>query len=373
MNNNQQREINPLSTISAKHLQELQLPPVRYIVNEMLPQGLALLVSPPKYGKSWFCLDLCLSVADGRSFLGHSTNQCGCLYLALEDSFSRLQDRMNKILRGKRAPENFFYAIGSNDLDNGLLLQLERHMIEHPDTGLIVIDTFQKVRGVNRPKENAYQADYKEMGWFKTFADHFHVCILLVHHLRKTSDDGDAFNRISGSNGILGAADTAIILTKSKRFDEETTLSITGRDVDSGESVLKFDKADYRWKVMGTAEAVAELKVKLDYQTSPVAGAIRRLMCESDGKPIRLLPKDFMEEVKKESHYCYHKSAKALGNDVLELADALFRYDRIVCERPKNGSGGRPYCFFRQGDDWLDVPDEREDLSEEDEYFEEIC
>ena len=79
-----------LRTISARELRNKKLPPPRYVVAELLPQGLSLLASPPKYGKSWFVLDLCLSVAAGTQFLGCRTVKIGCLYLALEDSERRL-------------------------------------------------------------------------------------------------------------------------------------------------------------------------------------------------------------------------------------------------------------------------------------------
>ena len=98
-------------SISARELRNKKLPPPRYGVAELLPQGLSLLASPPKYGKSWFVLDLCLSVAAGTQFLGCRTVKIGCLYLALEDSERRLQERTNKILGDKDAPEGFDYRV----------------------------------------------------------------------------------------------------------------------------------------------------------------------------------------------------------------------------------------------------------------------
>lgn len=136
---------NSLSVISAVELQQKEIPPARFVVVDFLPQGLSLLASPPKYGKSWFVLDLCLSVAAGTPFLGRDTVKSGCLYLALEDSQRRLQDRMNKVLDGKTAPQGFYFATSALDIGEGLLEQLEGHMAAHPDTGLIVIDTLQKV------------------------------------------------------------------------------------------------------------------------------------------------------------------------------------------------------------------------------------
>ena len=45
----------------------------------------------------------------------------------------------------------------------------------------------------------------------KQFADSYGICMLLVHHTRKQSAE-DRFNMISGTNGLLGAADSAFLL-----------------------------------------------------------------------------------------------------------------------------------------------------------------
>ena len=41
----------------------------------------------------------------------------------------------------------------------------------------------------------------------------FNITILLVHHTRKT-ESSDAFNMISGTTGLLGCADGALVLQK---------------------------------------------------------------------------------------------------------------------------------------------------------------
>ena len=87
---------NGIVSISAKDLQDKEFKPIKWVVEGLLPQGLALLVAPPKYGKSWLMLDLCLSVASGQKFLDMPTNKTDCLYLALEDNQRRLQDRAHR-------------------------------------------------------------------------------------------------------------------------------------------------------------------------------------------------------------------------------------------------------------------------------------
>ena len=184
------QKVQELEVQSARDLQEEQLPPIKWVVVEMIPQGLALLASPPKYGKSWWVLDLCLSVSAGDRFMNHRTEKTECLYLALEDSKNRLQDRINRLTYHAPAPYGFRYAVLSENLDNGLITQLEQYITKFPQTGLIVIDTLQKVKGEMKNRESAYSDDYRQMGQLKQFADQHSICILVVHHLKKGKGDG---------------------------------------------------------------------------------------------------------------------------------------------------------------------------------------
>lgn len=115
------------NTFTARELMAAELGETRYIVVDLLPQGLSLLASPPKYGKSWLVLDLCISAAQGGLFLGHPANKCGVLYLALEDGPRRLKKRMKKLLDGEPAPDNLIFKTEAPDLSNGLLDVLDGH------------------------------------------------------------------------------------------------------------------------------------------------------------------------------------------------------------------------------------------------------
>ena len=102
-----QEETKTLQVFSAYDLMETELAPVQFIVKDFLPQGLSILCSPPKFGKSWFVLDLCLSVSSGNLFLGKETTKATTLYLALEDSKNRLQSRIYNILQGEKPSKDF--------------------------------------------------------------------------------------------------------------------------------------------------------------------------------------------------------------------------------------------------------------------------
>ena len=269
-----------LKIISARELQNKDLPELNVIVEDMIFQGLIILASPPKYGKSWLMLDLCLSVATGKDFLGHKTNAGQCLYLALEDSQRRLKDRMEKVLNGEDAPTNFDYAVNAESIESGLINQLESYIAEKKDTKLIVIDTLQKVRGHITKNDTLYSNDYKEIGYLKKFADKHNIALILVHHLRKMSDNADVFNQISGTNGISGAADTMIVMSKEKRSNNQTKMSIIGRDVESSEILLEFNNTDFKWNIIGSLEEQDKIRREKTYRMNPLVRTIIKLVEE---------------------------------------------------------------------------------------------
>lgn len=79
-----------LSTIDADTLLSTTLPPTRFIIDRLLPQGLHILAGAPKVGKSWLALWLCLQVAQGTSVWDFPTHRGTVLYLCLEDSLTRI-------------------------------------------------------------------------------------------------------------------------------------------------------------------------------------------------------------------------------------------------------------------------------------------
>ena len=90
--------------ITAEELLSTPLPPVKWIIPGLLPAGLALFAGPSKAGKSWLTLWLCLQVAQGKLVWGREIELRTVLYLSLEDTLNRLQDRL-------------FRLVGSEDYD----------------------------------------------------------------------------------------------------------------------------------------------------------------------------------------------------------------------------------------------------------------
>lgn len=269
-----------VETLTAKEIQSLNVEPPPAIVINMLHSGFSLVAGSPKVGKSWFSLDLGISVCRGQPFLGFDTNKSEVLYLALEDTIYRLKDRINKILgANETAPDEFHITTSCHAVDEGLLNELQNKLIENPNIKLIIIDTLQKVRANPVKGETWYASDYKEIAKLKKFADINKVCILAVHHLRKQKDT-DPFNQISGSTGITGAADTMIVLNKLENGNGEVMMSITGRDVDYTENVLKFNKNKFKWEVASQNTDFESYKSQLAYNKNPIVTTIKALVHE---------------------------------------------------------------------------------------------
>lgn len=211
-----------IETIDSRSLMDLELPPIRFVVDRLLPQGLHILAGAAKTGKSWLLLLLSLKVAQGEPFWDLTTEKGTVLSLCLEDSLARIQQRLSELT--EEAPSNLHFATLTKTLSDGLLEQIEQFITEHPGTNLVIIDTLQKVRA-NIMDANPYAADYKDIGLLKALADKHCVAIIVVQHLRKQFDS-DPHAMVTGSTGLLGAADGSYVLKRENVDDRDAKLYI---------------------------------------------------------------------------------------------------------------------------------------------------
>lgn len=234
-----------LTVIDGETLMDMKLPPTKFCVETLLPQGICMLGGAPKIGKSWLVLDLCIRIAKGEPIWSLPTKKGTTLYLCLEDPLRRVQERLNMLTDD--VPPNAYFAIAAGTLADGLCEQIRKFVSEHPDTVLVAIDTFQIVR--TGCIDTSYANDYGEVRQMKQLADELNISILLVHHLRKQGDS-DPLNKLSGTTGISGAVDAVFVLDKSKRNAQGATLICTGRDIEYREMELKLSKETCAWEMV---------------------------------------------------------------------------------------------------------------------------
>ena len=341
------KEVSTIKSINAKELSEKKLPELYVIVQNLIGQGFTILAGQRKLGKSWMILYLCYCICTGQPFLEFETTKSACLYLALEDSDRRLQDRMKKLFGDKDIPDNLHLATRCKPIDNGLIEQLERKLLEYPDIKLIVIDTLQKVRGVQGKNQNSYDYDYKEIGKLQDFAYKHGISILAVHHLRKMKDYSDPFNNVSGSVGITGGADTTMILYKDDFKDTNAHFVTQSRDFEGIEKILLFN--DCKWKVIGDSIDFDKEIEKLSYETDPIVITINKLLEESP-EGVKITASDLLKKIIETTGIKPKDNPIALSKHIKgKLQFDLLAYGGIHYEPPpeNGGSSGRNMFFCK--------------------------
>ena len=242
------------SPISAVELMATSFPEPRFIVEGLLPDGIAMLAGKSKMGKSWLAMQIAVAIASGRPALGqHQVDQGDVLYLALEDRQRRLQGRMRAVLQGSPAPAGLYFETEWPRLNAGGAEKLIAWLDDHPAAKAVMIDVWVKVRPpTGNSKANIYEIDYAALDVLRPIVAERGIVLLLVHHFRK-SDADDPLDLISGSTGIAGSCDTLLIL-KRERGKAEAFLYITGRDITDTEKALQFDNATGLWSMIGDGE-----------------------------------------------------------------------------------------------------------------------
>ena len=205
------RNITQLRTVDGETLMSQPLRPPDFVVDSLLSQGLHILAGSPKVGKSWLALWLAVTVAKGEPVWNMAVRQGATLYLCLEDSVLRIQNRLFEITED--APDSVHFCTECRPIGQGLEEQIESFAAEHPGTVLVIIDTLQMVRPVH---DATYANDYRDLSALKRLADRLGLAILLIHHLRKEKVE-DVFHRISGTTAISGAVDSSFTLVEEQR------------------------------------------------------------------------------------------------------------------------------------------------------------
>ena len=324
---------NRLLTIDGETLMSQPLTPLNFVVDTLLSQGLHILAGSPKVGKSWLALWLAVTVAKGDPVWGMGVKQGTTLYLCLEDSTLRIQNRLFEITED--APANVHFTTNSNTLGKGLEEQLRAFLTEHPDTVLVIIDTLQMIRGAGY--DNTYANDYRDLSVLKHIADTHGISILLVHHLRKMNDD-DPMNMISGTTGLSGATDSNFVLRKSQRRENTATLYCTGRDIPYRELALEFDGEDHVWKLLSDdceqteqpSERILFLLSELLRRQPEISAPAKVLLEKIDPAGAEgLTPNSFSHRIR--------KSVDALRRNGITVSFRKSNGDRLICLKRVDG------------------------------------
>ena len=341
------KEFKPIKAVTAAELDNMDIPPIDWIVEKILPVGLSMIGAPSKYYKSYMALGMCVAICNGGKFLGFDCNKNGCLYLDLESTKRRPKNRLDQILgTSGHKPDNLYIITGTDEpgrIGEGFEAQIEYQLREHPDIKLVVVDVFQMIRQPAKRNQTGYNRDYKDFRALKQIADKHSIGIMLIHHTRKMKDPSDVFNELSGSVGVMGALDCAWVITKDDRYSMEGTLHITGRDMESQKLKIRFDKKSFQWEYVGTEEDIEAQRLQFEYDQSPIVETIKKLIKQHNGHW-----EGSASEIQGASKYygCQiYDDVRKVGSLINKYEGLLWSVDGIVFEYDTKTRGKRKYIF----------------------------
>lgn len=284
-------------------------PELRFAVEGLIPEGLTLLIGPPKAGKSWLALALLLAVASGGVALGViKTPARRVLYLALEDGDRRMQNRCYALL-GPGGPIPAEFAYQTRVLPGAVLPTMTAWLRRQPDTAMVVIDTLGKVMPPAIPGESAYQRDYRVGSALKRIADdHPGLAVVVIHHDRKAASD-DFVDSVSGTHGLAGSADTVVVLVR-KRQSAEGLLLVTGRDVPENEYALVMTDGK-EWRLAATDLSGAAAVARQRAETSALSDRSGEVLAFVNAHPDGIRAKDAVEHFGKDAYQYLKRLAES--------------------------------------------------------------
>lgn len=248
--------LSPLTMIDSNDILTRTLTEPVWAVPGLIPTGLSMLAGRPKVGKSWLSMQFALAVATGGAALGQHVEVGRVLYLALEDSERRLQQRMKAQGWRTDAPGQvkFILADTFRDeieyLNSGGGKRLIKHL-EKEKYRLVIIDTFSRAF---RGDQNDNEAMTAALDLLQTAANRLDVaCIVVDHHTKPRGTDPNPIDDILGSSAKAAVPDTLIGLYK-EQGKSGARLAVKSRVIEERLLQLSWDRELHCWQSEGDAE-----------------------------------------------------------------------------------------------------------------------
>jgi len=241
--------------ISADMLKDKEFLPIKWAVDEIIPEGLSILAGDPKVGKSLVAVDICSAVASGACAFGYK--KCvegGAIYFSLEDPERRIKSR---ILNQCDLWPNTFRVVtgGVPSLGPDFYKMMDDILLMYPDTRIVVIDTLQFIIPPKKHNVADYDHYYLYLDPLHRFALDNGISVVCITHKNKAKANGDdnPFASIIGSVAIQGTSDAMLMLAKNhaKKNNDlnipDGFLHVIGREVESFKYALEFDSESTKW------------------------------------------------------------------------------------------------------------------------------
>ncbi len=195
------------------------------VENLMISNGVYLLVSHPKVGKSMFAQQLAFSLTTGEDFLGFKVKPSHVLYVTTEGDLNQLDTRYN--LMNLHPVIDKLHIIDRDDTPDFYIRDIknEIHGLTYDKKPLfVIIDMLKDIKFDTNYDINNYQ-EINDVVFrkLKELCRDYNLTILVTHHLNKRDDT-------MGSVGLNADVDGIIKLKESRNDYNKLTLDYKSRD-----------------------------------------------------------------------------------------------------------------------------------------------
>ncbi len=211
--------ITPIVITNMGDLLKNPVPDIQWQVETLWPEGRSgFICGEPEQGKTWFALDMALSISTGYRFLDKFIcKQSPVLIIEEEQSRTELMQRMNLLLKGKDCPltlEQLYVIIEegvSFPKDTDRIIQYMRER----NCKMLIIDNLRKVHSKDQNSSTEMQV---VLGCFDRIKRELGAGIMIIHHMSKggTRATSHPLLRMDGTQHLLAWADTAIGLIQNE-------------------------------------------------------------------------------------------------------------------------------------------------------------
>ena len=236
-------------------LMKTELPPMKWAVAGILPEGFICLAGRPKAMKSWTALKLVYCVQNGLNFLDHQTVQGDAIYFGLEDSKRRIKDRVAKMGFDKLKQPQIVLGGDVPYLSFGYEECLENWIKSKENPRLVVIDTLARIKPRQSKSGTAYDQDNLLMNGIQKLAVQNNLTVLFITHLSKSSQEY-SFDKIQGSVGVQGMTDAMWMLDRGDGVNSKASLKGRGRDILDFEYALNWDGVSMSYLYEGNLDII---------------------------------------------------------------------------------------------------------------------
>jgi len=220
-----------------------------WFIPGLIKKGVTLLSGSPYTGKSFFCLDIALAVATGGNAINaFPSPKAGVLYLALTDNEQRIKNRLTKLLKNETASDDLQNLYFATEWERGItgLKFIRKHIKEHPNCKLIIIDLFAYLRTKANTPKKFYTNNCMLLNSIKQLSNELNISIILTHHYEDPIFDKNT--KSFTPNDLPCLIDTTLLIRRNGQ-KKDNTLYMTEHGISASPKPLLLKFASCKWHV----------------------------------------------------------------------------------------------------------------------------